>query len=169
MARVRRLLAAWTAIGAMMAADASAQDCPEWLSLGCIEFPKCPEWVCPPERALSNPPAREKVQSGPAEQVARTTAPSGSATGSGTRQARPAAAVTLTNPQPKQAQAPEPPRPPKAVRPTRSLAQQKGSPAQQKERPAARPDPKMSDKEKDALFQKFLEWQAQRPNAATNR
>ena len=168
MARVRRLLAAWTAIGAMMAADASAQDCPEWLPLGCVEFPKCPEWVCP-ERALSNPPAREKVQSGPAEQVARTTAPSGSATGSGTRQARPAAADTVTNPQPKQARVSEPARPAKPPRPTRSLTQQKSSPAQQKERPAARPDPKMSDQEKDALFQKFLEWQAQRPDAATNR
>lgn len=161
MARIRRLLAAWTAIGAMMAADASAQDCPEWLPLGCIEFPPCPEWVCP-ERALSNPPAKEKVQSGPAEQVARTTAPSGSATGSGTRQARPAAADTATNPQPRQARVSEPARPAKPPRPTRSLTQQK-------ERPAARPDPKMSDQEKDALFQKFLEWQARRPNAAPTR
>lgn len=161
MARVRRSLAALAAIGAMLAADASAQDCPEWLPLGCIEFPKCPEWVCP-ERALSNPPAKEKVQSGPAEQVARTTAPSGSATGSGTRQARPAAADTVPNPRPKQALTSEPPRPAKAVRPTRSLAQQK-------ERPAARPDPEMSDQEKDALFQKFLEWQARRPNAVNNR
>jgi len=167
MARVRRLLAAWTAIGAMMAADASAQDCPEWLPLGCIEFPKCPEWVCP-DRTLSNPVSKDGVQSGPAEQVARTTAPSGSATGRGTKQARPAAADTVTNPQPNQTRALEPLRPseslrpPKAVRPTRSLAQQK-------ERPAARPDPKMSDQEKDALFQKFLEWQARRPNAATNR
>jgi hypothetical protein len=164
MARVRRLLAVWTAIGAMVAADASAQDCPEWLPLGCIEFPPCPEWVCP-ERALSNPPARDlKTQPGPAEQVARTTPPSGSATGSATRPARPAAADPVTNPQPKQTRASEPPRPPKAVRPTRSLAQQKEGP-----RPAARPDPKMSNQEKDALFQKFLEWQAQRPDAATSR
>jgi hypothetical protein len=161
MARARRLLAALTTIGAMMVADASAQDCPEWLPLGCPEFPKCPEWVCP-ERALSNPAAKEGVQPGPAEQNSRTTAPSGSATGRGTKQARPAAADTPTNPQPKQTRAPEPARAAKAARPTRSLAQQK-------ERPAARPDPKMSDQEKDALFQKFLEWQARRPNAATNR
>jgi hypothetical protein len=159
MTRVRRLLAGLTAIAAMMAADASAQDCPEWL-----------KWICP-DGASSNPTAKEGVQSGPAKQLARTTAPSGSATGRRTKQARPAAANTATNPQPQQTQAPEPARTAKAVHPTRG-----GDPsgdrrlAQQGERQAARIDPAMSDQEKDALFQQFVEWDiARRLNAETNR
>jgi hypothetical protein len=136
MTRVRRLLAGLTAISAMMAADASAQECPEWL-----------KWICP-NSASSNPAAKEGGQS--AEQLARTTAPSGSAASRTTKQTGPAAADTA-----------EPARTAKAARPTRS-----GDPSGDR-RPARQGA--MSDKEKDALFQEFLVWQARRPNAAANR
>jgi hypothetical protein len=132
MTRVRRLLAGLTAIAAMMTTDASAQECPEWL-----------KWICPAS-ASSNPAAKEGGQS--AEQLARTTAPSGSAAGRTPKQTSPAAADT-----------PPPARTAKAARPATSGDR----------RPARQGA--MSDQEKDALFKDFLVWQARRPNAAANR
>ncbi len=135
------MLAGLTVIAAMVAADASAQDCPEWL-----------KWICP-DSASSNPAAKEAVQPG-------------SAAGSKTKQTRPVAADTATNPQSQQTQAAEPARTAKAARPARS-----GDPSGDRPLPrqGARLDSAMSDQEKDALFQEFLVWQARRPNAATNR
>jgi hypothetical protein len=132
MTRVRGLLAGLTAIAAMMATDASAQECPEWL-----------KWICP-NSASSNPTAKEGGQS--AEQLARTTAPSGSAAGRTPKQTSPAAADT-----------PPPARTAKVARPATSGDR----------RPARQGA--MSDQEKDALFKDFLVWQARRPNAAANR
>ena len=145
MTGVRRLLAGLTVIAAMTAADASAQDCPEWL-----------KWICP-DSTSSNPAAKEAVQSG-------------SAAGRGAKQTRPVAADTATNPRSQQTQAAEPARTAKAARPTRGGDPSGDRPlAREGERQGARLDPAMSDKEKDALFQEFLVWQARRPNAAANR
>jgi hypothetical protein len=99
MTRAARLcvLAGLTAIAAMMAADASAQDCPEWL-----------KWACP-DSASSNTAARKGVRQ--EKQLSRTKATSSSDMGRRTKQARGAAADTATNPKPQQTQAPEPVRP----------------------------------------------------------
>jgi hypothetical protein len=104
MIRGRLLLAGLTVAAAMMAADASAQNCPEWLTVAC------------PGQSF-NVAAEDGVAQGQGEQP-RTKATASSATGPRTKQARPAAAAdTPTNPKPQQAQAPAPGRPARTARP----------------------------------------------------
>lgn len=110
MTRGRLLFAGLTAAAAMMATDASAQNCPEWLTVAC------------PGETLNVPPEEAAPQ---AEQ------PRSRVTGSSrTKPARPAAADTTTNPRPQQAQAPEPARPARAARPAMN-AQEKDALFQQ--------------------------------------
>jgi hypothetical protein len=99
MTRGRLLIAGLTAAAAMTAADASAQNCPEWLTIAC------------PGESL-NVAAEEGGAQGQGEQPrAKAT------TGPRNKPARPAAADTTTNPKPQQAQAPEPARRARAARP----------------------------------------------------
>jgi hypothetical protein len=129
MTRGRLLIVGLSATAAMMAADASAQNCPEWLTMTC------------PGESL-NVPAEEGVPQAQVQQPPRMRA----TTGARTRQGRPAAADTTTNPKPQQAQAPQPARPAKTARPA------------------------MNDREKEALFQQFLVWREERrQNAEPSR
>jgi hypothetical protein len=104
MTRGRLLVAGLTAAAAMTAADAFAQNCPEWLTLTC------------PSEALTVP-AEEGVAQGQGEQPPRTRATAASRTGPQTRPARPAAANPASNPGPQQAQTPPPARQARTARP----------------------------------------------------
>jgi hypothetical protein len=148
------LFVGMTGMVAMLAADASAQDCPGWL-----------KWACP-GTAPSNAAAREGIRQ--EKQLSRATPTSSSAMGRRTKQAGPAASDIAT---PQQTHAPGPARLAKAARHTRS-----GDPsgdrrlARHEERQGTRLDPVMNDQEKEALFQQFVEWdKARRLNAETNR
>jgi hypothetical protein len=104
MTRGRLLVAGLTAVAAMTAAGASAQNCPEWLTLTC------------PSESLTVP-AEEGAAQGQGEQPPRTRATASSRTSAQTKQARPAVAETTTSPRSQQAQAPQPARPARTARP----------------------------------------------------
>jgi hypothetical protein len=153
MTRAARLcvLAGLTAIAAMTTANASAQECPEWL-----------RWVCPeapaPDAAARKGNRREKP-------LSRTKATSGAVAGRAAKQAKDGADAPA-NPKPQRTQAPAP-----AARHA-----QDGDPsadqrlARRGERQRTSLEPAMNDREKEVLFQQFLEWQRERnPNAESNR
>jgi hypothetical protein len=109
MTRGRLLIAGLTAVAAMTATNASAQNCPEWLTL-----------ICPNEAVPV--PAEESAPQGQAQQPGRTRGTSTSSTGSRTQQARPAGAAparpaATANPNPQQTQAPAAARPVRTARP----------------------------------------------------
>jgi hypothetical protein len=151
MPRARLLIAGVTAIAVIAAADASAQDCPDWL-----------RWACP-DGAPPSTAAVPDAQPGQAEQQPRRTT---SPTGQKAKQARPAAVPA--NPSPQQTRIPEPARSTAGQQARSSDPAGDRRPPRQGERRGARPA--MDDQEKEALFQKFLEWQKEhRPNAETRR
>ncbi|HEY7764869.1 MAG TPA: hypothetical protein VIB38_07750 [Aestuariivirgaceae bacterium] len=76
-----RVLAGLTAITATMAADASAQTCPEWL-----------RWMCP-DNASSNEPARKGARTGKPHAQTKARAPEVAR-----RSATPARATTSSGP-----------------------------------------------------------------------
>jgi hypothetical protein len=122
-----------TGIAAVLAADASAQDCPAWL-----------KWACPDSASSST----------------AASAPPNSSSPTG-RRAKPAGAAASAT-APEQTQAPGSTRPSKATRHARS-GNSSG------ERRLAL-NPALSDQEKEALFQQFIEWKkAQRANAESHR
>jgi len=107
MRRGRLLIAGLTATAAMMAADASAQNCPEYLTLNC------------PNESLTVP-ADESAAQGQGEQATRGK-PGASGTGARpkqTRSAAPAATDAAANPKPQQAQTTAPA--PASARPART-------------------------------------------------
>jgi hypothetical protein len=138
------VIAGLTGIAFMVAADASAQDCPGWL-----------KWACPTS-ASANAVARDVRQE---KQRSRGKASSRSAVDS------------ATTPKSKQTEAAEPAPPAKAVRHTRSGDPSRDRRlAGYGERQGTRVDPAMNDHEKEMLFQQFLEWQqARRLNAEATR
>jgi hypothetical protein len=128
------LFAGMTGIAAMLAADASAQECPAWF-----------KWACPDSASSST----------------AATAPPNSSAPIG-RRTKPAGAAASATAAPEQTQAPGSTRPSKATRHTRS-GNSSG------ERRLAL-NPALSDQEKEALFQRFVEWKkAQRVNAESSR
>jgi hypothetical protein len=156
MSRTPLLVAGLIAIGSLLTADAFAEGCPEWLTLGC------------PENASSNAVAHEDAKQSQRPQLSRPA--SVSATGRGTKQARPGGAGGATDPKAQPAQEPESTGA-KAGGATRS-GQASGDQLhlRQGERRGARIEPAMTDEEKQALFQKFLTWQnKQRRDAETSR
>jgi CelD/BcsL family acetyltransferase involved in cellulose biosynthesis len=145
MTRVRRcVIGGLIVIAATVSGGASAQDCPAWL-----------KWACPGS-ASSNRAAGEGVRR--EQQPSRAPA----------KQARPAAdGATLQKRRP-----PEATRAAKTDGDTRSgEASGDRRLARHGERQGARLDPAaMNDREKEALFQEFVEWQkARRLNAETDR
>ena len=105
MRRGRLLIAGLTATAAMMAADASAQNCPEYLALNC------------PNESLTVP-ADESAAQGQGEQATRgKPGASGATRTKQTRPTTPAATDAAANPKPQQAQATTPARPAKTARP----------------------------------------------------
>jgi hypothetical protein len=137
------VIAGLTGITAMIGADASAQDCPGWL-----------KWACP-DSASSNTAARQNVRR--EKQLSPTTATSNSTIGRRAKQAGPATADTATA---ERTQSPGPAREAKAARHTQSGASSGDRRlARHGEGQGKRLGPAMNDQEKEALFQKFLEWQ----------
>jgi hypothetical protein len=132
-------------IAAVMAADARAQDCPEWL-----------KWACPGSNA-SNPAAAPGVRK--EQPPARAPATPSSKM----KQPRPAGTDNATV---------QPTRAPGPARPAQPNRQPlRGDPAGEQRLAGERPaTPVMTDQEKEGLFQEFLEWQkARRPSAETER
>jgi hypothetical protein len=123
------LIAGLTSIAGMMAADASAQDCPGWL-----------QWVC-----------ADKVDSSWARgasrdnQLSRTRVPSSSEVSRKTNQTKPAA-DSATKPEQRA----------KLNGDTHNGSQRF---ARYRERQETRLSAAMSDQEKTALFEEFLAWQ----------
>jgi hypothetical protein len=141
-----------TIVSAMMAADASAQDCPEWL-----------KWVCP-DSSISNPAAKEAAQSGRGKDSARTKATS--APDSKTRTTGGATGDLTTNPKSQQT-APEVARQAQAGR-TAGGGDQR-LPQKSKQRAGRLGGAPTNDQEKE-LFEQFLVWfNEQQTNAATGR
>jgi hypothetical protein len=145
MTRLRRcVIAGSIGIAAMISGGASAQDCPGWL-----------KWACS-DSASSGRAAGEGVRR--EQQPSRAPA----------KQARPAADGAA----PQQRRLPEATRAAKAAGDNRSgKASSDRRLARHGERQGTRLDPTaMNDREKEALFQEFVEWQkARRLNAETDR
>jgi hypothetical protein len=149
----RLLVAGLAVVSTLMAADASAQDCPEWL-----------KWLCP-DSASSNPAAKEAAQPGQGRELARTKASSNSASGNKARTTSRSAADIATNPKSQQT-VPEASRQAKAGR-TAGGGEQRL--ARQGEQRAGRLGTTMNDQEK-ALFDEFLVWfNEQHQKAVTDR
>ena len=152
------VLAGVIAITAMVAADASAQDCPEWL-----------KWACP-DSASSNPAARKGDRRG--KQMSGTKATSSSEIGRRTKQARGGAANTTTDLDPQQTRPAEPARPARAARHigNNNPSGDRRQASRHGEREGKRLDPVLNDYEKEVLFQEFLKWDEKpRLNVETNR
>jgi len=148
MKRGRLLVAGIALVSAMTAADASAQDCPEWL-----------KWICP-DSPSSNQPGQEQEK-----EFARTKASSNSASDRKTRTTSRAVVDVTTNPKSQQT-VPEASRRAKSGRIPAGGDQALARKGEQRgERIAAT----MNDQEK-ALFEEFLVWfKEQHPNAAIGR
>ena len=144
----RCVIAGLTSMAAMMAADVSAQECPEWL-----------KWVCP-DRVSSNPASGNHVRQ--EKQLSRTKATSGSETGRRTKQARGAGVDPATKSKQRQEEAPKPTGSAATARNIRS-GDQSGDPrlVAHGERQGTRADQAMND-EQEKLFQQFLEWEKER-------
>ena len=104
MTRGRLLIAGLTATAAMMAADASAQNCPEYLTLNC------------PNESLTVPAEEAAAQGEQATTRGKPGAPGARA--KQTRPTAPAATDAAANPKPQQAQATAPA--PTSARPART-------------------------------------------------
>jgi hypothetical protein len=159
MTRVTRVcvLTGLSVIAAMIAADACAQDCPEWL-----------KWTCP-HTTSSNPAAGNRIRY--EKRLSPPKVTSTSDIGRRTRQPKTVSADTAPTSRPQQRAASEPARPAKAARNTRG-------PGQSGDRRLVAPGEKlgprldhvMNDEQKEVLFQEFLEWQkGRRVNADPNR
>ena len=149
----RILVAALAVVSTLMAADASAQDCPEWF-----------KWLCP-DSASSNPAAKGAAQPGQGKELARTKASSNSASGNKARTASRSPVDIATNPKSQQT-VQEASRQAKARR-TAGGGEQRV--ARQDEQRAGRLGATENDQEK-ALFEEFLVWfNEQHQNAATDR
>jgi hypothetical protein len=149
----RLLVTGLAVVSALMAADASAQDCPEWL-----------KWLCP-DSASSNPAAKEAAQPGQGKEMARTKASSNSASDSKARTTSRSAVDIATNPKSQQT-VHEASRQTKARR-TAGGGEQRV--ARQDEQLPGRLGATMNDQEKE-LFEEFLVWfNEQHQNAATDR
>jgi basic membrane lipoprotein Med (substrate-binding protein (PBP1-ABC) superfamily) len=135
-------------MAAMMAADVSAQECPEWL-----------KWVCP-DRVSSNPASGNHVRQ--EKQLSRTKATSGSETGRRTKQARGAGVDAATKSKQRQEEGPKPTGSAATARNIRS-GDQSGDPrlVAHGGRQGTRADQAMND-EQEKLFQQFLEWEKER-------
>jgi hypothetical protein len=143
MTRAGRLcvLAGLIAITAMMSADTSAQECPEWLS-----------WACP-DIASSSAPAKNGLRQGKQrarpEATATATRPKprqAPAPEAARRSAKPTRPTTSGNPSGDR----------RLVRP----GERQGTPL----------EPEIGDQEREVLFQQFLEWERQtRLNGETDR
>ena len=146
------VLAVLSVVPTMIAADASAQDCPEWF-----------RWACPDSSnaAAGNSIRREK-------RLARTKATSSSETRRTTRQAKRTSARTAPTSGLQQTQGLGPARPAKTARDTRS-GDQSGDRHLVRHGPQ-QGDDVLSDGQKEALFREFLEWQkGRRMNAEAAR
>ena len=149
----RLLVAGLAVVWPLMAADASAQDCPEWF-----------KWLCP-DSASSNPAAKEAAQPGQGKELARTKASSNSASGNKARTTSRSAADIATNSKSQQT-VPEASRQAKAGR-TAGGGEQRL--ARQGEQRAGRLGATTNNQEKE-LFDEFLVWfNEQQQNAATDR
>jgi hypothetical protein len=138
-----------TAVAALMATGASAQDCPAWLN-----------WACS-GGASSTAAAREGARQ--ERQRPRTKPISHSAMNRRSTQSRTAASDNVTNPKSQQTQAPKL---------ARSAKVASGDPASDLRlvRHEDRQGSAMTEQEKEELFEQFVEWQnARRLNAETNR
>jgi hypothetical protein len=147
MTRAARLctLAGVTALAAMLAADASAQNCSDWL------VRRCPDGAS--AQTTAKPAVRQE------KQLARPRTSASSETG---RRAKAKRADTAAKPKSQKARVSEPVRSAKAARDARSGApsgnrnrdkDQNGEPS------GRRLEVKLSDREKELLFQQFLEWE----------
>jgi hypothetical protein len=149
----RLLVTGLAFVWALMAADAWAQGCPEWL-----------EWLCP-DSTSSNPAANKAVQPGQGREMARTKASSNSAPDSKARTTSHSAVDIPTNPKSQQT-VQEASRQAKARRTAPGGEQQV---ARQDEQRAGRLGATINNQEK-ALFEEFLVWfNGQQQNAATDR
>ena len=81
----RLLVAGLAVVSTLMAADASAQECPEWF-----------KWLCP-DSASSKPAAKEAVQTSQGKELARTEPSSNSASGNKARTTSRSVADIATN------------------------------------------------------------------------
>jgi len=148
----RLFVAGLAVVSALMTADASAQDCPEWL-----------KWLCP-DSASSNPTANQSAQPGQGKELARTKASSNSASGKARTTSRSAADIA-TNSRSQQTVL-EASRQAKAGR-TAGGGEQRL--ARQGEQRAGRLGATTNNQEKE-LFDEFLVWfNEQQRNAATDR
>src|SRR5712671_1574833 len=136
----RLLVAGLAVVSTLMAADASAQDCPEWF-----------KWLCPD--ASSNPATKEAAQPGQGKELARTKANSNSASGNKARTTSRSAADIATNPKSQQS-VQEASRQAKAGR-TAGGGEQRL--AREGEQRAGRLGATTNDQEKE-LFDEFLVW-----------
>jgi basic membrane lipoprotein Med (substrate-binding protein (PBP1-ABC) superfamily) len=129
----------------MMAADVSAQDCPEWL-----------KWVCP-DRVSSNPASGNHVR-----QERQLLTNQSNVTGRRTKQARDAGVDAVTKSKQRQEGAPKPTGSATTAPNIRS-GDQSGDPrlVAHGERQGTRADQAMND-EQEKLFQRFLEWEKER-------
>src|SRR6266404_3232811 len=149
----RLLVAGLAVVSALMTADASAQDCPEWL-----------KWLCP-DSASSNPTANQSAQPGQGKELARTKASSNSASDSKARTTSRSDVDTAKNAK-SQLTVPEASRQAKAGR-TAGGGEQRL--ARQGEQRAGRLGATTNNQEKE-LFDEFLVWfNEQQRNAATDR
>jgi hypothetical protein len=158
MTRVTRVcvLTGLSVIAAIIAADAYAQDCPEWF-----------KWTCP-HTTSSNPAAGNRI--GHEKRLSPPKVTSTSGIGRRTPQPRTVSADTVPSSRPHRA-ASEPARPAKAARNTRGSGQSGDrrlvAPG---EKPGPRLDHVMNNEQKEMLFQEFLEWQkGRRANAEPNQ
>ena len=149
----RLLVAGLAVVWPLMAADASAQDCPEWF-----------KWLCP-DSASSNPAAKEAAPPGQGKELARTKASSNSASDSKARTTSSSDVDTAKNAKSQQT-VPEASHQAKAGR-TAGGGEQRL--ARQGEQRAGRLGATTNNQEKE-LFDEFLVWfNEQQRNAATDR
>jgi hypothetical protein len=142
------MMAGLTAVAAIMATDASAQDCPEWF-----------KWFCPSD-ASSTPVAGDGI---PREgRLSRTNPSSDSAMDRRSKRLRTAAATAVKNPKSQQKQTVQSAGAATADRPSPN-----GDPSRERHltRHEGRQGSALTEQEKEELFREFLEWQNARPSA----
>jgi hypothetical protein len=149
MIRARLLIVGLTLTAAMIVAEASAQDCPDWLRWICSE-----ESNARPRQAAS----RASEDSSRAPKQLRHKA----------RQAKPAGAQPATNSRAPQIPAPAPSRYGKPTGHILNIQRSGDQRLAREEAPRGVRRGPMIDQEKEALFQQFLLWRKeQRPDADT--
>jgi hypothetical protein len=142
------MMAGLTAVAAIMATDASAQDCPEWF-----------KWFCPSD-ASSPPVASDGIHR--ERPLSRTNPSSDSAMDRRSKRLRTAAATAVKNPKSQQKQTVQPAGAATAARPSPN-----GDPSSERHlaRREGRQGSALTEQEKEELFREFLEWQSARPSA----